>query len=341
MLYSPPPPPPPSNTLFHIHFLPPFHHPLNLNSTTMDSTKNDVAFEFLPYFRAYKDGRVERFFGTDRVLPSTDSKAGVSSKDILISPETAVSARLFKPTTTNPPPQKLPLLIYFHGGAFCFGSPFCSTYHNHLTSLVAEANVIALSVDYRLAPEHPLPLAYEDSWAALKWVASHSGRQGLEPWLNDTADFERVFIAGDSAGANIAHNTAVKAGVEAEELVGVKMVGICLVHPDFVGREGNVHKSWFFACPETNGSGDPRINPAVDLRLGRMGCRRVVVCVAEKDGMRERGWFYYETLKKCEWDGVVEIMEAKGEEHVFHLFDPTCENALALLKKLASFINLE
>uniref|UniRef100_A0A5B7BXI6 Putative carboxylesterase 12 n=1 Tax=Davidia involucrata TaxID=16924 RepID=A0A5B7BXI6_DAVIN len=300
------------------------------------SSTDQVAYEFLPYFCAYKDGRVERFFGTDIVPSSIDSQAGVSTKDTILVPETGVSARLFMPTTINAD-QKLPLLVYFHGGAFCFGSPFCPTYHNYLTSLVAEANVVAVSVDYRLAPEHPVPIAYEDSWAALKWVASHCNGQGHEAWLNDHADFRRVFVAGDSAGANIAHNMAVRAGVE--DLEGVKLLGACLVHPGFASREGRVNKAWLFVCPTTTGSDDPRINPAADPRLLSLGCTRVLVCVAEKDGLRENGWFYYETLKKSGWGGVVEIMETKGEEHVFHLFNPTCDKAVALLKRFAFFMN--
>ncbi|CAK9153807.1 unnamed protein product [Ilex paraguariensis] len=305
----------------------------------MDSSSitDEVSYEFLPYFRAFKDGRVERFFGTDVVPPSSDSQSdGVASKDVVILPETGVSARLFMPSTINSG-QKLPLLVYFHGGAFCFGSPFCPTYHNYLTSLVAEANVLAVSVDYRLAPEHPLPIAYEDSWGALQWVASHCGGQGPEAWLNDYANVRRVFLAGDSAGANIAHNIAVRAGVE--DLAGVKLCGVCLVHPDFASRDGYVTKTWLFACPGTTGSEDPRINPAVDPNLPRLGCTKVVVCVAEKDGLRERGWFYYETLRKSGWGGVVEIIETQGEEHVFHLFNPTCEKAVTLLKRLASLMN--
>lgn len=52
-----------------------------------------------------------------------------------------------------------------------------------VVSLVAEANVIAISVDYRLAPEYPIPIAYEDSWAALKWVASHCNGQVIFSFL--------------------------------------------------------------------------------------------------------------------------------------------------------------
>ncbi|XP_058191267.1 probable carboxylesterase 5 [Rhododendron vialii] len=308
------------------------------NNNNDNDNNNEIAYEFLPYFRAYKDGRVERFFGIDRVPTSTNPNSIVSSKDVVISPESAISARLFKPTTVGPN-RRLPVLVYFHGGAYCFGSPFCAEYHNHLTSLVAEANVIAISVDYRLAPEYPIPIAYEDSWAALKWVASHCNGQGPENWINDNADLQRVFVAGDSAGANIAHNTAMKAGEE--ELAGLELIGACLVHPDFASKEGDVPKAWFFACPGTSGSSDPRINPAVDSRLGKMRCKRVLVCVAEKDWAKERGLFYYEALRKSEWTGTAEIVETEGEGHVFHLFNLNCENAVNLVKRLAYFINQE
>ncbi|CDP17008.1 unnamed protein product [Coffea canephora] len=58
---------------------------------------------------------------------------------------------------------KLPLLVYLHGGGFLIKSAFSPTYHAHLNVVVAEAGVVAVSINYRLAPEHPLPLVYEDS----------------------------------------------------------------------------------------------------------------------------------------------------------------------------------
>lgn len=77
---------------------------------------------------------------------------------------------------------------------------------------MAEAKVVAVSVDYRKAPENPIPAAYEDSWAALHWAFSHSGGTGPEDWLNRYADFGRVLLVGESAGGNIAHNLAMAAG---------------------------------------------------------------------------------------------------------------------------------
>ncbi|KAB1207105.1 putative carboxylesterase 7 [Morella rubra] len=308
----------------------------------MDSGRSsEVALEFLPHFRAYKDGRVERFFGTDVVPPSINSQNVFSTKDVHIVQETGLKARVFIPSTISPAGQKLPVLVYYHGGGFYMGSPFCSTYHNHVASLVAEANIVAVSVDYRLAPEHPVPIAYEDSWAALQWVTSHCTGEGPDAWLREHGDFHRVFLAGDSMGGNIVHNMAARAGVEG--LAGVKLVGACLVHPYFGRKESPgtsvADRSWLFTCPTTSGFDDPRINPAEDSRLSSLGCSKVLILIAEKDNSKERGLFYYETLKKSGWHGEVEIMESEGEEHVFHLFHPNCEKALALLKRMASFIN--
>ncbi|KAL6213434.1 hypothetical protein ACLB2K_012881 [Fragaria x ananassa] len=110
-------------------------------------------------------------------FPATiDPQTGVQSKDVVISTTPLISARLYLPKSAIPKSTgKFPLLIYFHGGGFCNGSAFSPTYHNHLNLLVSEVNVIAISVEYRLVPEHPLPAAYEDSWAAVKWVETHFG----------------------------------------------------------------------------------------------------------------------------------------------------------------------
>ncbi|KAF8410031.1 hypothetical protein HHK36_002551 [Tetracentron sinense] len=317
----------------------------------MDSSKAEITLDFPPFLRVYKDGRVERLLGTDIVPPSINPETGtgVSSKDVIIVPETGVSARIYLPKITDPL-QKLPLLVYFHGGGFCIETSSSPTYHNYLNSLVAEANVVAVSVDYRRAPEHPVPTAYEDSWAALQWVASHSNEDGPEAWLRNHANFDRVFLAGDSAGANIAHNMALRA-TEVGLCGGVKLLGIVLVHPYFWGDDridseakepkGLAEKLWLYVCPSAADINDPRINPvAVGApKLSGLGCRRVLVCVAEKDGLRDRGWLYHDAVAQSGWDGVVEIMEAQGENHVFHLFNPTCENAVNLMKRFASFIN--
>ncbi|XAR72886.1 Carboxylesterase [Bertholletia excelsa] len=215
-------------------------------------------------------------------------------------------------------------------------SAFSTLYHNHLISLVEETNAVAVSVEYRLAPEHHVPACYDDVWTALQWVAQHATGQGPDPWLNDLAAFERVFLVGDSAGANIGHNIAIRVGLEGLGSA-LKLEGLVLVHPFFGNEEPN--KLWTYICPGTSGIHDPRLNPAADPGLlSKLGCSRVIVFVGEKDHLRERGWTYCNALSKSGWVGSVEVEEAEGEGHVFHLFNPGCEKARNLIKRLASFM---
>ena len=318
-----------------------------------DASKKEpeIAYELLPLLRVYKDGRVERLIGNDTVPPSTDPQNGVVSKDITIIPESNITARLYLPPLTNPN-DKLPLVVYFHGGAFCVGSPFVSKSHNYLNALVSQAKIVAVSINYRKAPEHPIPTAYEDSSAALHWIISHHDRDGPEPWLNDHADFERVFLAGESAGANIAHNLAIVAG-HPEFGLSVGLLGLALVHPYFWGsvpvgaealqpeRKAYIDRIWPFVCHSSPDNDDPRINPVADgaPSLAWVGCRRVLVCVAEKDVFKDRGRLYYDVLSRGGWMGVVEIDETRDEDHVFYLHDLDGQNARDLIQGLASFFN--
>lgn len=299
----------------------------------MDQNSKEVAIEF-PYFRIYKDGIIDRFFGDETVPPSPDSETGVRSKDIVLSPGSDISARLFIPKISDPT-RTLPFLVYYHGGAFCIGSPFSPMYSPYAASLAQEANVVVLSVQYRRAPEDPLPTAYEDAWEALKWATAHSGGNGPEAWMNQYADFQRVFVGGDSAGATLSHNVVLRAGVDG--LSGPRIVGMVLFHPFFGNDKPDKLLEVIF--PTYSGPTDPRVNPCQDPNLAKLGCDRVLVFVAEKDFLRERGVAYYEALKKSGWSGVLEIVETEGEGHVFHLFNPESAKATALMKRAASFLN--
>ncbi|MCX2930292.1 alpha/beta hydrolase [Mycobacterium sp. CVI_P3] len=90
--------------------------------------------------------------------------------------------------------QRPPVTMYFHGGGFAVGD--LDTHDGTARQHAVGAGSVVVSVDYRLAPEHPYPAAVDDAWAATRWVAAQADRFG--------ADGSRLAVAGDSAGGTLA-----------------------------------------------------------------------------------------------------------------------------------------
>jgi acetyl esterase len=104
--------------------------------------------------------------------------------------------RLYAPST-----ERLPVLLYFHGGGFTIGS--IATHDTLCRVLAHKAGCAVVSLDYRLAPEHRFPTAHNDAWDAFDFVA----RQGAELSL----DTSRMAVGGDSAGGTLAAACAIQA----------------------------------------------------------------------------------------------------------------------------------
>ncbi|KVH93282.1 Alpha/beta hydrolase fold-3 [Cynara cardunculus var. scolymus] len=308
------------------------------------SSADEIMKEVPGLIRVFKDGRIQKFRLPILVPAGVDPSSGVNSKDVVFSPENNIFARLYIPKTTTPN-HKLPLVIFFHGGGFIIESAASSNYHNFLSLVVAESNVVVVSVDYRLAPEFPLPVAYEDSWEAIKWVAQHVNGNGPDPWLNEYADLQNIFLAGDSAGGNISHHMAIRIG--SDILEGLRFRGAILLHPYFWGKErvGNESDSieaevigilddlWSLVHPGGSGSDDPLINPGMDPKIAGMGCSKILVCVGGNDFLRERNWYYKQVLEKSGWKGELEVVEDEGEGHVFTQVTSTIQHEASVLKK--------
>ena len=106
--------------------------------------------------------------------------------------------RLYKPIGKNV--DRLPLLVYFHGGGWTFGSiNSCSKF---CANLVSKGNAMVLAVDYRLAPEHPFPQGLEDCCNAVMFAVENADKWG--------GDSDCISLGGDSSGGNLAIATALK-----------------------------------------------------------------------------------------------------------------------------------
>ncbi|THU67588.1 hypothetical protein C4D60_Mb05t26260 [Musa balbisiana] len=129
-------------------------------------------------------------------------------------------------------------------------------------------------------PEDSLPATYGDSLAGLRWVAS---RPQDEDWLARYGDIGRVFLAGDSDGANIVHQVALQAAAGGGLGVAAEIRGLLLVHPFFLEPDRRDPKARGFMCPGTTGLEDPWINPQSEgaPSLAALPCRRVLVALTD------------------------------------------------------------
>ncbi|MEV6237693.1 alpha/beta hydrolase [Lentzea sp. NPDC051838] len=109
-----------------------------------------------------------------------------------------VPVRIYAPAGLT---NTVPGLVYIHGGGFVLGD--LDMFHPHVLRLVDELGVVVVSVDYRLAPEHPFPAPVEDCYAVLKWVAAKADELGIDP--------ARIGVGGESAGGGLTAGTVLLA----------------------------------------------------------------------------------------------------------------------------------
>ena len=113
-------------------------------------------------------------------------------------------ARIYTParsTKQGQPDTALPVIVYYHGGGWVIAD--LDTYDASAEALAQKANAIVVSIEYRKAPEHKFPAAHEDSFRAYQWALANAQKWGGDP--------QRVAVAGESAGGNLAINMAIMA----------------------------------------------------------------------------------------------------------------------------------
>jgi acetyl esterase len=132
-------------------------------------------------------------------------------------PHGAIPARIYTPKQLRKNNGVAPCLVFYHGGGWVIGD--LDSHDVVCRKLAHEGELIVISIDYRLAPEHKFPAAVDDAIAALKWVASNAKELGV--------DATRIMVGGDSAGGNLAAVVALAA----RDGEGPKLAGQVLIYP--------------------------------------------------------------------------------------------------------------
>ncbi len=254
-------------------------------------------------------------------VPVADVRAGYANFLILAGPAPALHSvddrcidgpggplpvRVYRPA-----PGIRPVLVWVHGGGWSIGS--IETDNTRCAVMALRAGIVVVSVDYRLAPEHPFPAAIDDTVAAVRWVAAHAAELGIDP----TA----IALGGDSAGGNL---TAVAAQLLRDEGNSPLRFQL-LVYPatdlrgDYPSIRDNAEgyylskagMDWFdlMYSPGIDAA-DPRRSPLLG-NLEQLPAAHVITC--EFDPLRDEGAAYAAALRSA--DVVCTYMNYEGMIH--------------------------
>jgi acetyl esterase len=251
-------------------------------------------------------------------------------------PAGEIEARLYVGLGAPRPPQ--PLLVYYHGGGWVIGN--LDTHDGACRFLAEHSGCRVLSIDYRLAPEHPFPEPLEDAVAAFAWAHEHATELGADP--------ERIAVGGDSAGGNLA--TAVC--LHSRDSGGPQPAMQLLLYPvtDAVG--GQVSRDtfakgffltrndmeWFenHYIPDGIDDADPRASMmrAEDVS----GLPPAYLATAGFDPLRDEGEIYAARMREA---GVhVVLQRHRGLIHGFANFTAICPSARTGMLEVAGALRM-
>lgn len=239
--------------------------------------------------------------------------------------------RLYRPHSVEPPP----LLVYLHGGGWVIGD--LDIQDGLCRALANRTGCALLSVDYRLAPEHPFPAAVDDTWAALGWAAANGAGLDVDP--------HRLGIAGDSAGGNLAAVAALRARGRGSPSLDV-CVMLCpvtdcrtddpsmmeLAEGYFLTRE---RMAWYWDqyAPEGVDRTGAELSP---LRADLTGLAPTVVVTAGLDPLRDQG---VDFARACSAAGVETVLlHQAGTIHGFLGFQASLPRSRGALDEVAGLI---
>jgi acetyl esterase len=228
-------------------------------------------------------------------------------------PHTTLNLRLYSPVDGA---SLLPGLIYFHGGGLVAGS--IATHDAIARNLAHCSDARVVSVEYRLAPEHPFPAALEDAMSAVIHIGAHALEFGI--------DAARLGICGDSAGATLAAATCqavTRAGSPrlALQVLICPILDYSQASPSrlelasgYLIDQATLDHDLKYYLPAGIGAANPRVSPLLADELA--GMPRTLIHTAEFDPLRDEGRNYFERLTRAHID--VSYTCHPGMIHLFY-----------------------
>ncbi|KZV47668.1 putative carboxylesterase 18-like [Dorcoceras hygrometricum] len=296
-----------------------------------DGTMNRRVFHLLDYCRI-------------RVPPNPNPRNGVKTSDVTVDSSRGLWFRLFVPTTQHS--QNLPVIVFFHGGGFAYLAPDFHGYDAVCRRFARHVPAVVVSVNYRLAPEHHYPAQYNDGFDVLEFLDKEKDRI-----LPENADVSRCFLAGDSAGGNLAHHVAIRACRSA--FTHLKVMGVVAIQPFFGGEERTKAETELAevdllvsingrlavegVLPEGN-----RDHQVINVSgpnaedISKLDFPATMVVVAGFDSLKDWQRKYYEWLKRSGKEAY--LLEYPTMIHAFYIF-PELPESKHLILEASRFIH--
>ncbi|SDH05129.1 acetyl esterase [Alteribacillus persepolensis] len=237
--------------------------------------------------------------------------------------------------------EHAPVILYFHGGAFLEGYGSIDTHDNIVRALAEKTEAVVVSPGYRVAPDHVFPTAVNDSYQSLKWVYENAEKWGGNP--------EKIAVAGDSAGGNLAAVTALKS----RDLHGPEIIAQLLYYPlttfkDVKLESRTAYDSGYYLLsrqvmlkarnaytPKEDMWNNPYTSPLEADTLD--GLPPAMIMTAQYDPLRDEGELYAEKLHEA---GVpVQAVRYNGVMHGFVSFFEVMKSGEMALNESELFLD--
>lgn len=242
-----------------------------------------------PPYETLSPAEARQMYLAGRVVTNPEPPE-LASVDALAIPGRAgsIPARVYRPLTLREANGLSPCLVFFHGGGWVIGN--LDSHDVVCRTLAHEGQLIVISVDYRLAPEHRFPAAVEDAIAATEWISNNAGSLEI--------DAAGLFVGGDSAGGNLAAVVAINAREAGPKVAGQVLIypatDFSMSHPSHSEPETSALLThsvirWFsdHYLNGADGIGDWRASPARTQNLS--GLPPAFVLTAGADPLRDEG----------------------------------------------------